>query len=147
MDQKMFAEIVAKAEGDAKFLHQLTFQPEKVLAELSGKVDRQVLGGLVAKHPAEVVARTIGIDSYCGNTCTSSCDNTCGGSCGYTTNLVDHMRVAVQRPYFSRGLGELAACGNTCTSSCDNTCGGSCGYTTNLVDHGQMVSRFSQSFR
>lgn len=148
MDQKAFAKIVEKAKGDPEFLHRLTFEPEKVIDELKGDVDRSVLGGLIAKEPAEIVARTMGISSYCGNTCTSSCDNTCGQSCGYTTNLVDRSASAIRKAYFVRGLNELAWCGNTCTSSCDNTCGGSCGYTTNLVgDEFGSQARFGQMFR
>lgn len=141
MEHKQFAQIIKKAERDPKFLHKLLFSPEEIIAELKGSLGRGELGALIAKDPAEIIARTIGITSYCGNTCTSSCGNTCGGSCGYTTNLVE-LEVPALTPFYSRLKGELAACGNTCTSSCDNTCGGSCGYTTNLTDFG----RFGQNF-
>ncbi len=145
MDQKKFAEILKKAEQDPAFLHKLTFKPEEVLAELRGTVDKATLGSIIAKEPAEIIARTLGITQACGNTCTSSCDNTCGQSCGFTTNFVD-IGVAVQKPYFARFKNELAGCGNTCTSSCDNTCGQSCGFTTNLTDFGRFGQNF-QSFR
>lgn len=146
MDQKQFAAIVSKAEKDPTYLHKLMFSPETMVAELKAHLDRREIGGLIAKSPAEIVARTIGVTSYCGNTCTSSCDNTCGGSCGFTTNIVD-TPIARQVSYFSRFRDELAGCGNTCTSSCDNTCGGSCGYTTNLTDFGGFVSQNARSFR
>ncbi len=144
MEQRRFAEIVERAKGDPEFLHRLVFEPETLVAELKDGLTRAEIGAVVGKSPAEVVARTIGVDSYCGNTCTSSCDNTCGGSCGYTTNLTDDVMPVVS--YFSRLKDELGACGNTCTSSCDNTCGQSCGFTTNLTDLGSFVSR-PQSFR
>ena len=89
MDQKQFAAIVKRAEEDPEFLHKLTFKPDQLVSELAGQVDRQSLGGLIAKQPGEIIARTIGINQACGNTCTSSCDNTCGQSCGFTTNLTD----------------------------------------------------------
>ena len=145
MDQKNFAELVAKAEKDAGFLHKLMFNPEGIIPELLTTMSRREVGGLIAKSPAEIVARTIGVTSYCGNTCTSSCDNTCGGSCGFTTNIVES-QVARNVSYFSQFRGELAGCGNTCSSSCDNTCGGSCGYTTNLTDLGSFGQNV-RSFR
>ena len=147
MDQKQFAELLARAEQDPEFLHKLTFKPEEVVAELKGSVDRAALGSLIAKQPAEIVARTIGINQACGNTCTSSCDNTCGQSCGFTTNLVGNVAAVSQKTFFSRLRGELAACGNTCTSSCDNTCGGSCGFTTNLTDFSSGFGQNFQAFR
>lgn len=147
MDQKQFSELLARAEKDPEFLHTLTFSPEKLLGELQGQVDRQALGRLIAKQPAEIIARTVGINQACGNTCTSSCDNTCGQSCGFTTNLTGGAMVELARnSYFSRFNGDLQACGNTCTSSCDNTCGQSCGFTTNLTDFGRF-GQFNQGFR
>lgn len=139
MDQKKFANLIAKAQKDPKFLHALIFSPLEVAKELEG-VDRKAIGALVAHNPNELIARTIGINQWCGNTCTSSCDNTCGGSCGFTTNLTNPGELVMRKTYFSRALGELANCGNTCTSSCDNTCGGSCGFTTNLTDFGSQVT-------
>jgi hypothetical protein len=146
MDQKQFAELVSKAEKEPAFLHKLLFSPETMVADLQPSMSRVEIGALIAKSPAEVVARTIGVTSYCGNTCTSSCDNTCGGSCGFTTNIVES-QVMRNISYFSRFRGELSACGNTCTSSCDNTCGGSCGYTTNLTDFGGSWVQNARSFR
>lgn len=147
MDQKKFGKIVERAQKDAKFLQALVFEPESMLEDLKADVDRPMLGSLIAKEPAEIVARTLGINMSCGNTCTSSCGGTCGQSCGYTTNLVDRIGTVARQAYYVRGVQELAYCGNTCTSSCDNTCGGSCGYTTNLVeDFGSQV-RFGQAFR
>ena len=147
MDQKKFSKIIQKAQKDPKFLHQLIFKPESAIKELDDSLDRQMLGNMISKNPAEIIAKTIGILQACGNTCTSSCDNTCGKSCGYTTNIVDNqLAKAAQAPFFSRFNDELAACGYTCTYSCDNTCGGSCGYTTNLTDAGGFGS-FNQSFR
>jgi len=150
MDQKTFAKLVSKAQEDPEFFHRLTFTPEKAIDELKDDVPRSVLGSLVGKEPAEMVARTLGVLGYCGNTCSSSCGNTCtGSSCGYTTNLVGEVGSAVKTPYFVRGVNELAYCGNTCSSSCGNTCNASCGYTTNLVDEFDMRSqfRFNQVFR
>jgi hypothetical protein len=138
MDQKQFADLVSKAKQDPKFLHSLIFSPLEVSKELAG-VDRKALGSLIAQSPVELIARTVGITQYCGNTCTSSCDNTCGGSCGFTTNISTPAELVARKAFFSRNVGEIAQCGNTCTSSCDNTCGGSCGFTTNLTDFGQQV--------
>ena len=147
MDQKKFAKLVARADEDKDFLQKLVFRPETLVDELSSDVDRSLLGSMIARQPAEMVARTIGVLQACGNTCTTSCDNTCGGSCGFTTNLTDQpFGNVVQQSFFSRFRGELAACGNTCTSSCDNTCGGSCGFTTNLTDFGQRGFA-AQAFR
>lgn len=147
MDQKKFADLVARAEKDPQFLHNLVFKPEAVFGELSKDFDRKVLGSMIAQSPTEIIARTIGVVQYCGNTCTSSCDNTCGGSCGFTTNIVDLPAVAQTKPYFSRLGSAVAVCGNTCTSSCDNTCGGSCGFTTNLTDMGRFGGYYAQGFR
>ncbi len=147
MDQKKFATLVARAEKDPKFLHQIVFNPEEVLGDLAKDLGRSLLGAMLAKQPEEIIARTIGVLQACGNTCTSSCENTCGGSCGFTTNLVDQPVANVAaRQFFSRFQGSVAACGNTCTTSCDNTCGGSCGFTTNLTDLGR-VGGFTQGFR
>lgn len=92
MDQKSFAALVERAEKEPDFLHKLTFKPEEMMAELRNAVGREALGSMIAKQPGEVVARTIGINQACGNTCSSSCDNTCGSSCGFTTNLTDFGR-------------------------------------------------------
>lgn len=146
MEQRQFSELVKKAESDPTFLHRMVFSPETLISELKGSLSRAALGALIAKHPGEIVARTIGVTSYCGNTCTSSCDNTCGGSCGFTTNIVEQVG-ALGTPYFSRNRGQLEGCGNTCTSSCDNTCGGSCGFTTNLTDFQQRFGQQFQMFR
>lgn len=134
MDAKVFQSLVEKAQSDPAFFHQLIFTPEKALAQMKD-LDRKAKGSLIGQNPAALIARAVGINQACGNTCTSSCDNTCGQSCGFTTNLTAD--IAVSRVnYFSLSKGELAACGNTCTSSCDNTCGQSCGFTTNLTDRG-----------
>jgi hypothetical protein len=132
MDAKAFERLVKQARSDPQFFHALVFEPESILAKLDF-VDRGAKGAIIAADPAEIVARTIGVVSACGNTCTSSCDNTCGGSCGYTTNLQGGL---AERgvSFYARLRSSVEYCGNTCTSSCDNTCGGSCGYTTNIVD-------------
>ena len=96
MDQKTFAKLVSKAQEDPEFFHRLTFTPEKDIDELKDDVPRSVLGSLVGKEPAEMVARTLGVLGYCGNTCSSSCGNTCNASCGYTTNLVDEFDMRSQ---------------------------------------------------
>jgi hypothetical protein len=147
MEQRQFTELVEKAESDPSFLHRMIFSPETLISELKGSLDRQALGALIAMQPAEIIARTVGISQYCGNTCTSSCDNTCGGSCGYTTNFSEAVTGKAGIPFFSRSRGQLEGCGNTCTSSCDNTCGGSCGYTTNLTDFAQRFGQNFQAFR
>jgi hypothetical protein len=146
VDAKQFSELVNKAEKDASFLHKLMFSPESLVGELKGVLDRQAIGALIAKNPSEIVARTIGVVSFCGNTCTSSCDNTCGGSCGFTTNIVE-VSGARNISFYSRFRSGLAECGNTCSSSCDNTCGGSCGYTTNLTEFGAFGAQNVRSFR
>ncbi|MBO9569896.1 MAG: hypothetical protein J7503_13895 [Cellulomonas iranensis] len=145
MDQQSFARIVERAQKDPEYLRALVFAPETLVPDVKDHLTRRQLGAALSKSPAEVIARTIGIDQYCGNTCTSSCDNTCGGSCGFTTNLTDE--VAARVTYFARDLEQIAECGNTCTSSCDNTCGGSCGFTTNLTDFGSIAARGGQAFR
>lgn len=133
MDTKAFKQLVEKAKSDAAFFHALVFKPEDVIGKID--LDRTSKGAILAHSAAELVARLVGINQECGNTCTSSCDNTCGGSCGYTTNLQGRFAELVN-VYFSRRAGDLMECGNTCTSSCDNTCGGSCGYTTNFQGFG-----------
>lgn len=140
MDPKVFQSLVEKAQSDPAFFHQLIFNPEKVIEQVSD-LDRRAKGALIGQDPAALIASALGILQRCGNTCSSSCDNTCGGSCGYTTNLTAEVAIATPAvDYFSRVSGALQRCGNTCSSSCDNTCGESCGYTTNFTDMGGVLT-------
>ncbi|TQS45564.1 hypothetical protein [Cryptosporangium phraense] len=136
MDQEQFAAIVARAEREPEYLHNLIFSPETLVPDMKDSLSRAQIGSLMGRSPAETVARAIGVVNACGNTCSSSCENTCGGSCGFTTNIVDQPEVVVAETFFSRARDTIQACGNTCSSSCDNTCGNSCGFTTNIVDPG-----------
>ena len=131
MDSKNFKKLVEKAQKGPSFLHDLVYNPEKTVANLKDSIPREQLGRIVANSPLEIVAKAIGVNVACGNTCSSSCGYTCGaGSCGYTTSL--HAEVVEKgAAYVSLIKEELQFCGSTCVgNTCGNTCvGGTCGDT------------------
>lgn len=132
MKSEDFKKMVAKAEKDPNFLHDLIYNPEKTVASLKDMVSREQLGRIVGNSPIELIAKTIGVNAACGTTCASSCGYTCGsGSCAHTTSLQGD-QLDRGMAYVSIGKQELAWCEVTCVGgTCGTTCvGGTCGETS-----------------